>query len=71
VRLYFPHGHAIVDPFTASWALMKLQPWNRVCLAMKLAGPLPPNLLNLIAAAGGTLRDAQHRTPLRGPSWKR
>jgi hypothetical protein len=32
---------------------MKLQLWDRVRLAMKVAGPLPPNLLNFAAAARG------------------
>jgi hypothetical protein len=51
--LDFSHGVPIIDLLAAGWALMKLQSWDRVCLAMKLAGPLPPNLLNFAAAARG------------------
>lgn len=56
MRFYFPHGLTVVDLLAAGWTLMKLQSWDRVRLAMKLAGPLSPNLLNFVAAAGGALR---------------
>ena len=51
--LDFSHGSPIIDLLAAGWTFMKLQSWDRVCLAMKLAGPLPPNLLNLVAAQVG------------------
>jgi hypothetical protein len=49
----FSHGFPIIDLFATGWTLIKLQSWDRVRLAMKLAGPLPPNLLNFVAAARG------------------
>lgn len=56
MRFYFSHGLTIVDLLAASWTLVKLQSWHRVRLAVKLAGPLPPDFLNFVAAAGGALR---------------
>ena len=53
MSLDFSHGFSIIDLLTASGTLMKLQSWDRICLAMKLAGPLSPNLLNSAAAARG------------------
>jgi hypothetical protein len=55
MSLNFSHGFLIINLLTASWTLMKLQSWDQVRLAMKLAGPLPPNLLNFVAIAGGAL----------------
>jgi len=71
VRFYFSHGIPIVHFLAAGWTLMKFQSRDRIPLAMKVTGPLPPDFLNFLAAAGGALRDTQHKTPLRGPSWKR
>ena len=60
MRFYFSHGVPIVHFLAAGWTLMKLQSWDRVRLAMKLTGPLPPDFLNFVAAAGGALGNDDH-----------
>ena len=60
MRFYFSHGVTIVHFLAAGWTLMKLQSWDRVRLAMKLTGPLPPDSLNFVAAAGGALGNDDH-----------
>ena len=58
--LDFSHGFPAVDLLAADWAFVVFQLGNRVSLTFKAAGPLPPKLLDLTAAAGRTPGDFKH-----------
>lgn len=56
--LNLAHGLPVVDFLAANRTLVELQRWNRVALALELAGPVTAYLLDLVAAtsrAGGDL----------------
>jgi hypothetical protein len=55
VRFYFSHGLSVVDLLAASRTLIKLQPWHRIGLAMRLAGPLCLTYLILSLPQAGHL----------------
>lgn len=57
---YFSHGLTVVDLLATGRAFVKIQPWDRIGLSMKLAGPLPPDPLNLVAPTGRTFGDREH-----------
>jgi hypothetical protein len=62
----FPHGLAVINLFTAGWTFVKLQPWDRIGLPLKLASPFLSNLLNLVASTSGAFGDREHNVALSG-----
>lgn len=64
----FPHGLTGIDLLTANWTFVKLQPWDRIGLPLKLAGPFLSDLLYLVAPTGRTVGDREHGLVRRMPN---